>query len=152
MAVLNFKRYFIAQFVYIVGLDGEVEFEFFAAAADAVDESPAEVALRELNCHQVFDIVPEVVTDNPADAFVADDGKHLVLDGKVDEHAVALLCFVHAEFAKHFGSTVEHIATATIVNVDSYLARGVLFGFAYGCNYLLLFVFTEEVFGVGHDY
>src|SRR5713226_6918181 len=91
----------VAQLVLVVGTTREMPGQHASDLGDAGHHGLQRPALAEPRDHQVAHGLPVRVADVMVNALVADDGELAVLDGEIDQHAVALCGEVHAEMGEH---------------------------------------------------
>ena len=139
------------DFVDVVGLVGEIGFEFLAAALYALLEAFGKVSLLEVTQHQVFHIIPKAFFHHIVDAFVAEDGEFAILDGQIDEHAVVQSGLVEIQFVEDDEAAFLHIAFTAVLNVYLDLSRGVQLGLLDGLHDASVLLSVQYGDGIGHD-
>lgn len=141
----------IGDLVDIVGLIGEIGLEFLAAALDALFKAFTKASFLEMVQHQIFHIVPKAFLHHFVDAFVAEDGKLSVLDGQIDEHAVAELGLVEFQVVEDLKAPFFHITPTVVFDMHLDLARGVELGLFDGLYDAAVFFPVQYGDGVRHN-
>lgn len=130
---------------------GEVGFQLLATALYARFETFGEAPFLEVAQHQVFHVVPKAFFHHVVDAFVAKDGEFAVLDGKVDEHAIAQLGFVELQAVEDIKAAFFDVASTMVLDVHFDFSRGVQLGLLDGFHDAAVFLSVQYGDGVRHN-